>query len=226
MPAEAGDEVVVTAEQQAAPVGRVRRCVATRAPRAAQHMIRFVVAPDGTLVPDLAARLPGRGLWVGADRATLARAIAKGQFAKAARARVSADAALVERVADMLTQRCLDLLGLARRAGELVAGFDKCAEKLRRGGVALVLTARDGGVEGRRRIAALAGDAPVLDPFDRGELGAAVGREEAVHLAVAEGGLARQLLAELDRLHGFREFSMPERHAAVSNAAAEGASRT
>lgn len=217
---------MVVAEPQAAPAGRMRRCVATRTPRAAHHMIRFVLGPDGTLVPDLAARLPGRGLWVGADRAILARALARGQFAKAARTKVVAEADLVDQVAGMLARRCLDLVGLARRAGELVVGFDQCVDWLRRGRAGLVLTARDGAAEGRRRIEAQAGAVPVLDPFGRNELGAAVGRDEAVHLAMAEGGLAQRLLRELDRLHGFYEFSMPARHAAGSNAEAEGASRT
>lgn len=216
----------VLAELPAAGSGRLRRCVSSRAPAPAQHMIRFVVAPDGMLVPDLAARLPGRGLWVGADRATLGRAIVRGQFAKAARARVTADPALVEQVAGMLARRCLDLIGLARRAGQVVAGFDQVSDYLRHQRAALILTARDGGEEGRRRIAALAGTALVLAPFDRGELGAALGRDEVVHLALAECGLAGQLSRELERLRGFREFSMPARHAAGSNVVAEGASRT
>jgi predicted RNA-binding protein YlxR (DUF448 family)/ribosomal protein L30E len=189
-------------------------------------MIRFVLAPDGTLVPDLAARLPGRGLWVGADREKLSRAITRGGFAKAARRGVNADTALVNQVAEMLAQRCLDLVGLARRAGELVAGFDQCADWLRRGQAALVLTAQDGAAEGRRRLEAVAGDVPVLTPFGRRELGAAIGRDEIVHVAMAEGGLARRLLQELDRLQGFREFRMSERHAVVGNVEAEGASRT
>ncbi|MFO1072977.1 MAG: RNA-binding protein [Geminicoccaceae bacterium] len=214
------------AEQPGATAGRMRRCVSSRAPGPAQYMIRFVVGPDGALVPDLAARLPGRGLWVGADRTTLGRAIARGQFAKAARARVTADPALVEQVGAMLVRRCLDLIGLARRAGQVTAGFDQVSDYLRHHQAALVLTARDGAGEGRRRIEALAGTTPVLAPLDRAELGAALGRDEAVHLALAEGGLAGQLSQELERLRGFREFSMPLRHAAGSNAVAEGASRT
>lgn len=234
-PAVDGDEgggAAVVAEPEKGGARRVRRCVAARASGDAAHMIRFVVDPGGTLVPDLAARLPGRGYWVGADRETLARAVARGGFAKAARARVEAPAGLVERVGEMLARRCLDRVGLVRRAGELVAGFDQCADWLRRGHAALVLTARDGGAEGRRRIEALAaaaGDVPVLDPFSREELGHAVGRDEIVHLALAEGGHARQLLEELGRLRGFREFRVPGRHAALvvgNNASIGGASRT
>lgn len=222
--AEMGEDVL--AEPRPARPTHVRRCVATRAARDDRHMIRFVVGPGGMLVPDIAGRLPGRGLWVGADRETLMRAIARGGFAKAAKAKVRAEPDLVDRVGAMLAARCLDLVGLARRAGELVAGFDQCADWLRHGRVALVLTARDGAGEGRRRIEALAGAVPVLDPFARAELGAAIGRDEIVHLAIAKGGLARRLLQELERLQGFREFRMPMRHASVGNAEAEGASRT
>lgn len=218
------DEVV--AEPHVARSGRTRRSVATRASGPARRMIRFVVGPDGVLVPDLAERLPGRGLWVEADRSALERAVARGQFAKAARTRVAASPALAEQVGEMLVRRCLDLIGLARRAGVLVAGFDQVVAWLRHNRAALVLAARDGSSEGRQRIAALAGDAPVLAPFDRHELGSALGRDEVVHLAFAPSGLARQLLQELERLRGFREFGMPERHAAGSNVVAEGASRT
>lgn len=206
--------------------GPTRRCVASRMAQPAARMIRFVLGPGDRLVPDIAGRLPGRGMWVGADRRALAEALARNHFAKAARKRVSADPDLVEQVEAMLARRCLDLVGLARRAGELVAGFDKCAEWLKAGRCALVLTARDGGAEGRRKIEALARGVPVLDPFTREEQGAAVGREESVHIAIAEGGLAQQLTRELGRLQGFREFSMPQGHDAVSNAVEEGASRT
>lgn len=181
-------------------------------------MIRFVLGPDASLVPDLAGRLPGRGMWISADRRALAAALAKNGFAKAARAPVQAPADLVEQVERALVRRCLDRVGLLRRAGELVAGFDQCAEWLRHRRCACVLTASDGSAEGRRRIEALAHDVPVLDPFTRAELGAAIGRDEIVHVAIAIGRLAQQLLQELRRLHGFREFRMPEGHAVTGNA--------
>ena len=214
----------VTVEQEDAARTRTRRCIATRAPRPAATLIRFVVGPGSALVPDLAGRLPGRGLWVDANREVLARALARNQFAKAAKAPVTAPADLVGQVQAMLLRRCLDLVGLARRAGDLVVGFDQVEEWLRRGRCGLVLTASDGSADGRRRIEALAGEVPVLDPFDRTELGSAVGREEAVHAGVADRGLARQLLEELGRLHGFREFRMPVGHA-VRNAVDEGTAR-
>jgi uncharacterized protein len=214
----------VTVEQGDAARPRTRRCIGTRDTRPAAASIRFVVGPGGTVVPDLGGRLPGRGMWVGADRTVLARAVARNQFAKAAKAPVTAPGDLVEQVGDMLLRRCLDLVGLARRAGELVVGFDQVADWLRHGRCALVLTARDGSADGRRRIEALARDVAVVDPFARAELGAAVGREEVVHAGLADRGLAGRLLAELGRLHGFREFRMPDGHA-VRNAADEGTAR-
>jgi predicted RNA-binding protein YlxR (DUF448 family) len=220
-----GGEVLLE-QEGGARRARMRRCVAERASRPAERMIRFVLGPGDALVPDLAGRLPGRGMWVSADRGALAQALARDQFARAARARVTADPGLVERVEAMLLRRCLDLVGLARRAGGLVAGFDQVADWSRHGRCALILSARDGSADGRRRIEALARGVPVLDAFARDELGAAVGRDEIVHVALAEGGLAEQLLKELGRLRGFREFSMPgDGHAAVSNAE-EGTSRT
>ena len=191
---------------------RSRRCIGTRGPRPADALIRFVVAPDSTLVPDVDGRLPGRGLWVSADRDVLGKALARNQFAKAARAPVRAPEGLAQQVEDLLVQRCLDRVGLARRAGELVVGFDQVADWLRGGRCGLVLCARDGAAEGRRRIEALAGAVPVIVAFDRAELGRAVGREEVVHAALARGGIARELSAELGRLHGFREFRMPAGH--------------
>lgn len=203
---------------------RLRRCVGTRGVQPAEALIRFVVGPDATLVPDLGGRLPGRGLWVSADREVLGKALARNQFAKAARAPVQAPADLPEQVEDLLVQRCLDRLGLARRAGELVVGFDQVADWLRHGRCGLVLSARDGAAEGRRRIEALAGDVPVIVAFDRAELGRAVGRDEVVHAGIARGRIARELRAELGRLRGFREFRMPDGHA-VRNVVAEGAAR-
>ena len=203
---------------------RTRRCIGTRGARPAAASIRFVLGPDRSLVPDLAGRLPGRGMWVGADRATLASALARNQFAKAARGPVQAPADLVEQVERMLVHRCLDRVGLARRAGELVVGFDQVLDWLRRGRCALVLVASDAAAEGRRRITVAAGRVPVIAAFDRQELGGALGRAEAVHAGLAASGNTRRLLAELGRLRGFRELGMPDGHV-LPNAEDEGAAR-
>lgn len=193
----------------------LRRCIASGAIQGKEMMIRFVASPEGRLLPDLAGTLPGRGWWVSADAALLARAVARNLFAKAARRALVVDADLVVQVERGLARRCLDLLGLARRAGQLVAGHDQvhaalktdriCAGRERSGAaVALVLAAADGAEDGRYRMATLAGTRPVIALFSAAELGAALGREHIVHVALAAGGLSQQVRAECQRLAPFR----------------------
>jgi len=184
----------------------VRRCVATWTVRPAREMVRFVLDPDGNLVADVAGRLPGHGLWVTAERSAVERA-AKGAFAKAARTSVKVPAGLADRVEALLLRRVLDLLGLAKRAGELVLGFDRVAEALDAGRVAALVQAEDASPLGRAKLAAKArvlGRVPEIDCLSVAELGLALGRENVVHAALAPGGLARRLLDETVRLRGFR----------------------
>lgn len=203
-----------------APVdGPERRCIATRAVRPKSALVRFVIGPDDTVVPDVEGKLPGRGLWVSADRAALDQAVAKNAFARAARRRVRVPADLVDRVEALLERRLVQLLSLARGAGAAVAGFVKVEERLRAsrkadaggaggrpGRVALVFAARDGADDGRRKIAGLAAGAgaPVVEVLDAGALGRAFGRDAVVHAAVAAGGLAERLAVEAARLDGIR----------------------
>src|SRR6476469_2225779 len=104
---------------------RERRAIETREVRDEAGLIRFVAGPDGAVVPDLARKLPGRGLWVAADRASVETAAKKGLFARAAKAKLSASPDLADQVEQLLRTRLLSALGLARKAGELVNGFEK-----------------------------------------------------------------------------------------------------
>jgi predicted RNA-binding protein YlxR (DUF448 family) len=167
-------------------------------------MLRFVVAPDGDLVPDVDGGLPGRGLWLSADRDMLNTACAGNLFAKAARTRVRVPADLADRVEGLLLRRCLDLIGLARRAGQAVAGFEKVRARLSAGRAGVLLAAVDGAAGGRARVRARAPNVPVLEVFEAVELGAAMGRERAVHVVVGPGGLAESLLRQAARLEAFR----------------------
>ncbi len=183
---------------------RMRHCIVTRENLDADCMIRFVVADDGTVVPDIAGKLPGRGLWLGAHRDILDRACTGRFFAQAARAKVGVTDDLTDRVESLLSRRCLELIGLARRAGEAVAGFEKVRALLRSGGAGLLLGAADGATGGRAKMRALAGELPVVETFSGAELGAAFGRDSAVHAAVAKGALAGRLITETVRLAGIR----------------------
>jgi len=169
-------------------------------------MIRFVIGPDGALVPDLAARLPGRGMWLSARADVLETARLRGAFARAAKGPVRAPQDLADRVRDGIARRIGELLGLARRAGQAVAGFDKAREWLRSDRAALILQASDGSAQERRRFLGGSAGTPtrvtVLSPLPATAMGAVFGRDHVVHVAVAPGKLAGLLAAEADRLAG------------------------
>lgn len=209
----------------------MRRCIVTRAVRPRSALLRFVVDPGGGIVPDVDERLPGRGLWLSPSRDMIEMAARKRAFARAARQQVSVSEDLGDRVAALLTRRCLDLLALARRAGQVVWGFDSVRTRLKEGagartgdrtGVrppALLFAARDGSADSRAKIAALAAAvaeadggsdaAPALIAgLASDELGQPLGRDHAVHVAVDHGRLADSLLESCGRLAGFRPGPM------------------
>jgi predicted RNA-binding protein YlxR (DUF448 family) len=171
-------------------------------------MIRFVVGPEGDVVPDVAERLPGRGLWVAARRVAVERAADGRLFAKAAKAQVRVPADLADRVADLLRRRCLDTLGLARRAGIAVCGADKVREALATDARGLLVEAADGSAAERDKFRRLAGSRPVIEVFSRQELAGALGRADAVHVAIGGGGLAETLLRDSTRYAGMQAATM------------------
>lgn len=186
----------------------LRRCIATGTVGPKDGMVRYVVGPDGTVVPDVAESLPGRGLWLTADPALVEKALAKGLFAKAARRAVKVPPELLPTTAGLLRRRCLDLIGLARRGGGALAGFEKVQAALRSGQVGkagrpgLWLEARDGAADGRGKLRGFAARAgvPLVMLFDRRELGEGLGRDEAVHAVLAAGPLTDRLRREVVRL--------------------------
>jgi len=164
-----------------------------------------VIGPDGRVVPDISARLPGRGLWLTASRDIVAAAAARRSFARAARAPVAVPEDLPELVERLLAGRCRDILGLARRAGLAVGGFEKVREALRAGRVGVLVAAADAAEDGRAKLRLLGRDLALVDVLTAAELGAAFGRDRVVHAALARGKLADQLVAEAARLGGFRD---------------------
>jgi len=162
------------------------------------------VGPDGAIVPDVAARLPGRGLWLTPRRDIVEQAVAKRVFARAARRPVSAPPGLADRIESLLARRCCDALGLARRAGLAAAGFERVSEAAHRGRAGLLLFALDGAEGGRKKLAALGRDLPAARVLTAAELGGAFAREGIVHAVVADGPLCRRLLIDLLRLAGLR----------------------
>ena len=195
-----------------AATGPQRRCLVTRAVQPRQSLVRFVVGPDGTVVPDVAGRLPGRGMWTVSRRDAVTTAVGKRLFARAARRPVQLTDDLADVVERQLARRCLDLLGLARRSGQVVIGFEEVRAWLRswaaRTGRGVLVTAADAATDGRAKLAALADKAAPgierVDDLTAAELGSAWGRERIVHAALADGRLAARLVCEATRLAGLR----------------------
>jgi hypothetical protein len=178
-------------------------------------MVRFVVGPDETIVPDVAQKLPGRGFWVTSTREAMTKAAERGAFAKAARVAVKLPTDLAGQVEQLLVKRCVDHLGLARRAGLAVIGFAQVEEVLRArdGRIAALVEARDSGPADRNKLVTYAlriGGIAVIGCLDQAEIGLAFGRENVVHAALTTGALAARFVAEAERLGGFRVLCPPE----------------
>ena len=177
------------------------------------RLIRFVAGPDGTVVPDLARKLPGRGLWVAADRASVATAAKKGLFARAAKAQLKASAELPDQVESLLKSRLLSGLGLAKRAGDLTSGFEKVSATISSGKAAWLIEASDGAADGRGKLLRLARhQSPppgVFGLFAAAELGLALGGENVIHTAFLAGRAAERWAQDVRRLAGFSPL-LPE----------------
>jgi len=116
----------------------------------------FVAGPNGAVVPDVARKLPGRGLWAAASRASIDTAVRKGLFARAAKTRLTAPSDLSDQTTALLLRRLLSFLGLARKAGELTFGFAKVLSAIEAGRAAHLIEAIDGAADGRRKLLAAA----------------------------------------------------------------------
>jgi predicted RNA-binding protein YlxR (DUF448 family) len=177
------------------------------------RLVRFAVAPDGTVVPDVAANLPGRGIWVEASRRAIDLAVEKKLFARAAKASVTAGGDLSQRAEKALVTRLSGDLGLARRSGALTLGFDNVLRALESPRPPkLLIEAFDGAADGKRKLYAAAHrlglDCVVIESLTSAELGLALGRENVIHAAVQPGGFEQRLALDAERLKGFRS---PER---------------
>jgi predicted RNA-binding protein YlxR (DUF448 family) len=185
-------------------------CIVTRAVRDEAELIRFVRSPDGMAVPDLARKLPGRGVWVSLDRQVLAEAVRKKLFSRGFAAETTMPPDLPDRVSQLLRQQALSLLSLAKKAGEAVQGFTKVEEMLGRGRAKLLFHGTDAALDGCRKLDKLAGpQVQRIVLFERRELDLAFGRPNVVHAAVAKGGLADKLSAAVRRIEMFEGPARP-----------------
>ena len=184
-----------------------RRCIATGEVRPKAEMIRFVVGPEDTLVPDLLGKLPGRGIWVSPTRTALEKAVKKGLFARAARRPVKVEEALVDKVEAGMADRLIHFIALARKAGRAVAGFEKVKGWLASGEAAVLLQASDGSARGKSKLRPPGDQETLIEVLNADELGLAFGRENVIHGALATGGLTQRVVDEAAKLQGLRAKS-------------------
>ncbi|WP_193143347.1 MULTISPECIES: RNA-binding protein [unclassified Meridianimarinicoccus] len=181
-----------------------RRCIVTGERGDKAGLIRFVLGPEDRIYPDLAGKLPGRGIWVTADHEVLDKAVKKKAFARAARQAVNVPRDLVEQVEAGLTQRLVGTLSLARKAGLAVAGYEKTKSFLVSGQAIALLQASDGSVRGKTKLRPPEGPNGLIEVLTAAELGLAFGRESVIHGALAAGGLTTRVVEEAARLQGMR----------------------
>lgn len=172
-----------------------RMCIVSRVVKPEDQLIRFALSPDGTVVPDLRRKLPGRGVWVSTDRTVLAEAIRKKLFSRGFGAEAKAGPELLDQLGVLLAKEMLSALSMTRRAGLGICGFMKVEEALVKGNVRMLLHAADGSIDGRQKLdRKCASNTVIWDLFSSADLDLAFGRSNVIHAAVANGGLAEKLL--------------------------------
>ncbi|MFP7672133.1 RNA-binding protein [Marivita sp. S0852] len=183
--------------------GPERKCIATGEVHPKTELIRFVVGPEGTLVPDLAEKLPGRGIWVTATRAALEMAMKKNHFLRAAKAQVSVSDTLVSDIEQQLARRVINLISLSRKSGIAISGYEKVKDALSKETAEVLLQAEDGSTRGKSKLST-----PHFGHYigwlKADELGMAFGRQTVIHAALGAGGLTQRVVDEAQRLKGFR----------------------
>lgn len=192
--------------------GPLRRCILTRAERSPDDLIRFVVDPDGRIVADLARKLPGRGVWVTADQASVAAAAKANAFAKSLKRPVEVPEDLPQTVEALFVRRALEALSLANKAGLVTTGFEKVEALIGGGRAAALVQGCDASDDGKRKLerkfAAIQRDrgqaAPIVDWLTVEQLSLAIGRSNVVHAGLKPGGATQRFLSEAERLRRYR----------------------
>jgi predicted RNA-binding protein YlxR (DUF448 family) len=203
------DEAAIDAGPERGPT---RSCIVTRTAAPPDEMLRFVVGPDGSIVPDVAARLPGRGMWIGCRRTLVEEARRRKLFAKVARRAVTVADDLADAVERLLRERVVSALSMANKAGLVVAGFVKVEKALSSEPIAVLLHAREGADDGveklERRARATSADSGeqicIVRVLESDEMSLAIGRENVIHVAARTGGASRALSKAASRLEHYR----------------------
>ena len=194
----------------------MRMCAVSREVRPIDELIRFVVSPEGTVIPDLKRKLPGRGLWVSASRAVVAEAVRRNQFSRGFKRDIRGAKTLPEDTENLLVRGVIEALAMAAKAGQVVSGFGKVEAALKAGEARALIHAQDGAADGVRKLDNLArtasahGDAgivlkmPILNALSSAELDLALGRSNVIHAALLAGPASKTFLSRSQILVRYR----------------------
>ena len=204
----------------------MRMCAVTREVRPIDELIRFVVSPQGEVIPDLKRKLPGRGLWVSASRRTVAEAVRRNQFSKGFKREIRAAATLPADTEALLVRSATDALAMVAKAGQVVSGFSKVEGALRDGQVQALIHASDGAADGIRKLDAIVrqkhgnpGESqessqesstgsptgfPIVNVLTSEELDLALGRSNVIHAALLAGPASKTFLSRCQILVRYR----------------------
>src|SRR5215471_3386331 len=192
----------------------MRMCAVSREVRPVDELIRFVLSPEGAVVPDLKRKLPGRGLWITASRARVAEAVRRNQFSRGFKRDVRAAQTLASDTEKLLVRSAIEALAMAAKAGQVVSGFAKVEEALAGGQATALIHASDGAADGIRKLDAIVrqrgrnhGESlvfPIVTELTSAELDLALGRANVIHAALLAGPASKTFLSRSQILVRYR----------------------
>ncbi|MCJ9703874.1 MULTISPECIES: RNA-binding protein [unclassified Bradyrhizobium] len=192
----------------------MRMCAVSRQVRPIDELIRFVISPQGDVVPDLKRKLPGRGMWLTASRGVVAEAVRRHHFGKAFKRELRIPQTFPADIEALLVRSVTEVLGIAAKAGQIVAGFGKVESALREGTVEVLIHASDGAADGIRKLDTLARQndgnrgakpqIPVVTVLKSVELDLALTRSNVIHAALLAGPASKSFLSRSQMLVRYR----------------------
>ena len=183
--------------------GRSRKCIASGEIKDKSSLLRFVVTPDNMIVADVLEKLPGKGIWLGCSKELLEKTLRGGLFAHVTKKPITVPETLLDDVEQILTNRVISLISLARKSGRAVAGYEKVKDWLSKDLATVLVQSQDGSKRGKSKLSTPRGGT-FIDCLKTSELGLAFGRQTVIHCALASGGITQRVVHDALRLKGLR----------------------
>ena len=183
--------------------GTSRKCIASGEVKDKSSLLRFVVTPDNMIVADVLEKLPGKGIWLGCDKILLEKTVRDGLFARVTKKSIIIPETLLDDVEQMLANRVISLISLARKSGRAVAGYEKVKDWLSKDLATVLVQSQDGSERGKSKLSTPR-DGTFIDWLKTSELGLAFGRQTVIHCALASGGITQRVVHDALRLKGLR----------------------